>query len=96
MLRPQGYSIVTDPEGPNWERDSITCVHCQRVIFVKPGTGCTVYQFPQVDGRVLEEMGAWCSKCHKPVCLQCHEIGNCKPWAKVMEELEAVERSARA
>lgn len=97
MRRPQGYLIVTDPDVPGQlERDTITCSHCQRVIFIKPGTGATVYLFPQVDGRVVEKMGAFCRLCMAAICLRCHHQGGCAPWEQQMEAMESRERFRRS
>lgn len=107
MLRPQGYAIVMDPDARNGvaqEIDSITCAHCQRVQFVKPGTGATVYLIPATAAqlqrgapRFFEEMGACCALCgHKPICLECHDRGGCTPWLRRIEQIEARDRLLRA
>ena len=90
MLRPQGYVTIFEPDRKQQEYDTITCCHCQRVVLVKPNTLARVYLFPQLDGRVLEEMGAACAKCGKPVCLQCHDIGTCVPAEQMLLFMEAV------
>ena len=96
MLKPQGYAQILDPDLPrDVEWDTITCIHCQTVVRVKPGTVATVYLV--WDGvRWIEEMGAMCARCNKPVCLACHDIGSCPgPWEKQMERIEAIARQRR-
>ena len=72
------------------EMDSVQCCHCQRHIFVKPGTSCTVYLIPDRTniGQYTEEPGAWCRNCMKPVCLPCHDLGVCDPYLKKLERSE--------
>lgn len=93
MRSPTGYATIVEPDRPTIERDTTTCGHCQRVIFVKPGTACTVYLI--VDRPTLtwrEAMGAFCRVCMRPVCLPCHDHGRCTPWEKMLEASEARER----
>src|SRR4051812_35343392 len=91
-LRPAGYGAWTDRQSGSVtkEMDTIQCCHCQKHVFVKPGTVSTVYLIPQLRpfGTYKEEPGAWCSLCNKPVCLPCHAIGTCTP---VMKQIEAAE-----
>lgn len=93
----QGYVSITMPEaaGPI-ERDTITCKHCQRIVFVKPGTASTVYLFPQVDGPDKEEPGAFCRTCMAPICLHCLHKGTCTPFERQIEQMEARGRFLRA
>lgn len=41
-MRVGGYMVITDPEAPTKEFDTITCCHCNRVVRVKadPGGWC--------------------------------------------------------
>ena len=92
MLKPQGYvTIVGDfklPDNKPIERDTITCGHCQQLVFVKPGTVSTVYLIPQVNGPDKEESGAGCFVCGRKVCLRCHADGRCRVWERQIEEME--------
>ena len=89
MRRPQGYVYVSNvDDGKVLERDSITCCHCNRVVLVKPGTGGTVYWYPQLSGPPKEEAGARCACCDAPVCLTCHADGRCLPLMKRIEAME--------
>lgn len=83
-----GYAVITEPDKPTWERDTVSCKHCGRVIYVKPGTASTVYQILHWDGHWTEEPGAWCACCHGPVCLPCHDVGTCTPIEKMLAEME--------
>ena len=88
MLRPQGYAQIIEPV-QIVERDTASCGHCNRVIFVKPGTATTVYLIQHRDGHWTEEPGAFCRVCMRPVCLRCHDIGTCVPVERLLERLEA-------
>jgi hypothetical protein len=93
MRSPTGYATIVEPDRPTVERDTITCGHCQRAIFVKPHTAATVYLI--LDRRTLswrEEAGAFCRVCMRPVCLSCHAHGRCTPWEQLLEASEARER----
>lgn len=87
MLKPQGYVTVFG-DFQTKEYDTITCCHCNWVIHVKPGSASTVYLIPQLEGPPVEEMGAMCRQCDKPVCLRCHDLGTCTP---LMRRIEAME-----
>lgn len=96
MLRPQGQATVYGDR--LIEHDTIACGHCNRIIFVKPGSASTVYIFYQLIGPPREEPGAFCRVCMRPVCLRCHDVGTCTPLERHLEELEArgrLQRSAR-
>jgi hypothetical protein len=88
MRRAQGYATITSPEGPVVERDTVQCGHCQRIIFVKPGTVATVYLILGSNGRWREEPGAGCALCRRPVCLSCYTIGTCTPWEDMLAQAE--------
>lgn len=95
MLKPQGkVEIVGDfakapNEGGKIERDTITCGHCQRLVFVKPNTVSTVYLIPQFMGPDKEEPGAGCHVCRRAICLECYALGTCHVWERKIEESEA-------
>lgn len=94
MLKPQGYiTIVGDfaglDRGGKTERDTITCGHCQKLVFVKPGTVSTVYLIPQLLAPDTEEPGAGCSICRRAICLECYALGICHVWERKIDEMEA-------
>jgi len=99
MLKAGGYAIAVDPDakgGTLFERDTITCKHCQRIVFTKPGSASTVYLFPQRQGPDKEEPGAFCRVCMSPICLACCAVGTCTPWERRMEKIEARDRMLRS
>jgi hypothetical protein len=71
--RQEGYIVITDPEAPTVERDTVICRHCQRIIELKPGTMATVYLIPDDASPTLyrEETGGYCGSCAGPLCLSC-------------------------
>lgn len=72
-LKPDGYSILVDPDGPTVECDLLQCVHCGSQ-FPIPRSGD-----PHVRG--------FCWKCSGPVCGElCAE---CVPNEIQLENLEA-------
>ncbi len=99
MLKPQGYVTIVgnlDSVRPTIERDTVTCGHCQMLVFVKPGTASTTYLIPQLQGPDIEEPGAMCRVCMRAVCLRCHDKGNCEVWEKKIEKMEARQRLFKA
>lgn len=97
MIKAGGYATIFEPDSALVERDTITCGHCQQVIFVKPGTASTVYLIPHKPkhnkdldalNRFDEEPGAFCRVCMSPVCLHCHDKGVCVPSEKFLEQIE--------
>jgi hypothetical protein len=92
-----GYATVVEPDQPIVERDTITCGHCQRVIFVKPGTASTVYLiFDRTRWAWIEEPGAFCRTCMSAICLPCCDAGRCTPWEQRLEASESRDRLRRA
>lgn len=91
MLRPGGYAIWADPVSPSRpvERDTVTCAHCDRIIFTKPGSVSTTYLIPDLAGGPDREVpGAGCFVCMRPVCLRCHARGTCTPLEKRLAAME--------
>lgn len=86
MLKPQGYATFTGDTIV--ERDTITCGHCQMLVFVKPRTASTIYLIPQFQAPDKEEPGAMCRVCMRAVCLKCHDDGRCTPFERRIEEME--------
>ena len=99
MRNAGGSGLWTDKDSGHvqLELDTITCCHCNKVVFVKPGTGATVYLIPDTQriGQWNEAMGAFCRLCMKAVCLACDAIGTCSPFERKIERLEARDRFAR-
>lgn len=90
MRKPHGYGVWVG-DGRDAEVDSITCGHCNAVVFVKPGFGATVYLIYGMDPTLppKEEAGAFCRVCMTPVCLKCHSVGACTPFERRLEASES-------
>lgn len=76
--RPGGYAHWFNGQGPDLEKDSVTCCHCNRVVFLDPL-------------RPVEEFTAWCMRCMKFTCLACADR-ECVPFEKKLEEIERARR----
>lgn len=73
MAQPSGYAIITDPDARlPVERDTFTCCHCNRIIFVRPGSGT--------------ERG-FCLNCMQPHCGS-ERCFTCAPFEAKLEEWE--------
>lgn len=74
VLRPHGVIIITDPAlNREIHMDAMSCVHCQELWVVVPGSGKT---------------RGFCLKCMGPICGEkCAECTG--PWEKRMERIEA-------
>ncbi|HMJ85681.1 MAG TPA: hypothetical protein VK504_21010 [Vicinamibacterales bacterium] len=90
MGRAQGYFRAVDPDVRHpIEYDSIQCGHCQKIVFVKPGSASTVYLLPtETPGVHTEAPGAFCGKCMTAICIPCHEKGRCTPAELWLEQQE--------
>lgn len=89
MYRAQGYAIIVDPDAPVREFDTITCAHCQRIVFLKPGPGQRGFDpgdpaCPSPD----HDPGGFCRMCMQPVCGPCADTGVCSPFEKKLQEME--------
>lgn len=89
MRNPGGYAVIVSPEpskakfdrlrceeipAGTFEADTFTCVHCNRVIHVKPKVS-------------MDEFGSMCRNCMKMVCPACAD-GPCVPFMKRLDEAE--------
>lgn len=77
--KPGGYALWFNGDGPNIERDSVTCCHCNKVVFIDPL-------------RPIEEFTGWCMACMKFICFQCVERGECAPLERQLEQMEKAHR----
>lgn len=82
MRNPGGYITVVDPGERLFEQDTFTCIHCNKIVPVKPGF--TLANF------------AWCRKCMKPVCERPVCNDRCLPWERNLEIQEARGKLHRA
>lgn len=74
-----GYAHWFNGQGPDMEQDSITCCHCNRVVFIEPF-------------KPVEEFTGWCMSCMKFICLLCAERGECVPFEKRLIQMERAGR----
>ncbi len=72
MRRPGGYAHWYHGDGPDKERDTFTCPHCNGVVFVEPFAAPT-------------DSGGWCGCCAKPICGRCADRGDCVPFEKMLD-----------
>jgi hypothetical protein len=72
MRNPHGQAVWSGGDGPELEMDSITCAHCNTVVFVKLDLSNTGY----------------CLKCMDNLCAACADRGNCVPFEKRLEAFE--------
>lgn len=97
MRNPGGYAVIVSPDrtrvnfdnfscdeiGPGvTERDSFTCIHCNRVVHVRPRAP-------------MDEFGSMCRNCMKMVCPVCAN-GPCVPFLKKLDEAEKKEIARRS
>ena len=83
MLKPQGYAIIMDPDAPARECDTITCSHCQRIVFVGPK------QDPS-------DLGGFCRLCFRHVCGPCADAMVCVPFERQLEIAERRDETRRS
>jgi hypothetical protein len=78
--RSRGYAVTVDPDGKTIEEDTITCGHCNVVVFLKPREGPP----------------GGCGMCRALLCEKCTNEGGCTPFEKRLEQWEARDRLLRA
>ena len=83
MRKPQGYAITVEPGKKDVEEDTITCCHCNKVVFLKPRQDPT-------------EVGGFCRLCMMHTCSECADNGTCTPFEKRLEAMEAKDRLRRS
>lgn len=75
MIRPGGYAVWSAPTGVR-EKDTFSCCHCNKVVFVEPRQSAT-------------DAGGWCMRCARNTCGPCADLGRCTPLEKRIEQMEA-------
>lgn len=96
MRCPHGTLTGEYAGGRRVARDTITCAHCNTVVFVKPGTAATVYEiYDPLLQATREEPGAFCRVCMAAICVACHVAGRCTPFERRLEAAEARDRLYR-
>lgn len=96
----EGISVITMPAGGSIERKTATCAHCDRIVYVQPGTdGTAPLSRPdpimEAPGNAPEPPSV-CHVCWALVCPRCHATGECKPLEKRLAQLEARDRFLRS
>ena len=97
MRNPQGYATIIspDPSRVTFDRfrcedisagiveiDTFTCVHCNKVMHVKPRAN-------------MDDFGSMCRNCMKMVCPTCAS-GPCVPFMKKLEMMEVRDYALRS
>jgi hypothetical protein len=78
-----GYLVYTDAAGKVvHEADTFTCGHCNTVAEVAPK------KLASDLGGVHQEKGGYCTRCKKPICERCYQIGTCRPFIEWCEQVE--------
>lgn len=94
MLKPEGYSVITEPGKRDVEHDTLTCGHCGAISFTSAG----VNQPPQIvvvkwDQTVKVTSVERCFKCWRFICPICqNKPFECVPLEK---KIELEEKAAR-
>jgi hypothetical protein len=75
LLHPHGTAIVIDPaESFEIHTDCLRCVHCQRIMMYRKGSG--------------KHLG-FCAKCNGATCDAPACTSECRHWEKALELVEA-------
>jgi len=69
----KGYLLVTEPDQPDIERETLQCAHCQKHWMIKPGSGI---------------QRGWCFRCQGPTCGKRNCETKCVPAERMIEEIE--------
>lgn len=80
MHRVQGYGTIVDPDASTVEFDTYTCAHCNKIVQLRPHA--------PPDGH--------CLMCNEGICETCAVRGNCDPFEKKLERMEARDRLRRS
>ena len=80
VRRPSGYLIITEPESPPQEGETLSCVHCQYTWKVQPGSG---------------RKRGFCFRCNGVTCHKKGCNARCIPLEQAIERMEARDRLLR-
>lgn len=90
-----GTSIWTDPETGTFERDGVSCAHCNRWLYLKPRGAPTaehvlgdLAKVAPVHDKFDAANGGWCGVCAATICGPCVATGKCTPLEKRLAEEE--------
>lgn len=83
-----GYATIVDPTSSRTvEMDTITCAHCQRLVFLHDTTGRRKRAEDVNAGK--HDPGGFCRCCKSNICGPCADKGTCTPFMKKIEAIEA-------
>jgi hypothetical protein len=83
----EGVASIVGSWGDTEERKTITCAHCDKLVYVQPGTDGTSPLSPLAGVQQLPP--SVCHICWALVCIQCHGLGVCRPLEERLRKLEA-------
>ncbi len=75
MPQQRGVLILSGSGLPDVERDTLTCIHCQKIDVLAPKQDPT-------------DLGGFCLRCMKHICSKCADANTCAPWEAQMEKME--------
>jgi hypothetical protein len=75
--RTSGYALLRDGEGNITERETVSCVHCQFIWQIEPGSG---------------RKRGFCYNCNGLVCGKQQCLEHCTPFEKAIEDMERKSR----
>lgn len=90
----EGVISITLPSGATIERKTATCAHCDKIVFVQPGTDGTSPLSPLAEQEF--DPPAVCHICWALVCADCHRKGTCTPLEERLRKIEAKSNFYRA
>lgn len=70
-----GWGHWFNGNGPDLEQDTVTCAHCNRVVFITPL-------------KPVEDETGWCMACFKFICLACAAKRECVPLERQLARME--------
>jgi len=76
-MRLGGYAVIVDGgTGKTTEFDTVMCCHCNGIVSVQAGTP-------------IADLGGFCMSCMRNTCKRCNQDGRCRPFMKLVDQMEA-------
>jgi hypothetical protein len=93
VLKPHGYSTITDPGARRLveEHDTITCIHCGGISMTQAGHGTPQVMIFRPDGSHYLKEASKCRSCSDWQCPRCAD----KPCDNRHRRLDREEEAAR-
>ena len=87
----EGVATICGPIGEIAEIKTVTCGHCNRIMYISPfGDGTLSIKIPREANNSITtlqaEPPAVCHQCWTLVCPRCHTDGRCTPLLRRVEE----------